>query len=132
MGDLGGGGVGTADTGEAVETELPCALAAPASVNTSTSERRISLTHRIKMPGKRRDSLLSPFTTVQPPDQKPKWHVLRSTKSFTYLSIDCQQSRMRNPSDFARRVPSKELINFVVKRTKSPDKVVIWGTGWIP
>ena len=132
MEDPGGGGFGTVDTGEAVETELPCALAEPASVTTSTSERRIPLTHKIKMRRERRDSLLSAFTTVQPLDQMPRWHILRSTKYFTYLSVDCQQSIMRNPSDFARRVSSKELINFVAKKTKSPDTVVTWGTSWIP
>ena len=54
MEDPGGGGVGTVDTGEAVEIELPCALADPASEATPVRERNITPMHETKMRPKRR------------------------------------------------------------------------------
>ena len=48
MEDPGGGGVGTVDTGEAVETELSCALADPVSEAIPIKDRSITPKHERK------------------------------------------------------------------------------------
>ena len=57
MEDPGGGGVGTVDIGEAIGTELPCALADPVSEITPTNERNTTLIPEIKTRLECRDDL---------------------------------------------------------------------------
>ena len=72
MEDPGGGGVGTVDIGEAVETELPCALADPAIETTPASERSIPPKHEKKTRLERRGVWQQAFRTVRPPLFHPK------------------------------------------------------------
>ena len=71
MEDPGGGGVGTVDIGEAIETELLCALADPAIETTPASERSIPPKHEKKTRLERRDDWQRAFTTVRPPCGMP-------------------------------------------------------------